>query len=77
MRPVSSANEGDKLVRTAEAARELSLDPSTLARWARQGIIRPAFRTAGGQARWDMDQLRQQVAAHLQQHDPDHGTATS
>lgn len=75
--PVSSANEGEKLVRTAEAAQELSLDPSTLARWARQGIVTPAFRTAGGQARWNMRQLREQVAQHLQQHDQGPGTATS
>ncbi len=53
------------LVRTADAARELSIDPSTLARWARAGIVTPARRTAGGQARWDLDDLQHQVDEHL------------
>lgn len=52
-------------MRTADAARELSIDPSTLARWARAGIVKPAIRTAGGQARWDLDDLQRQVNEHL------------
>lgn len=55
------------LVRTSEAARELAIDPSTLTRWAQAGIVTPALRTAGGQARWDLDALREQVASHLAQ----------
>ena len=53
--------EDGKLIRTAEAARALSVDPSTLSRWAQKGLVKPAFRTAGGQARWDLDDLREQV----------------
>jgi DNA-binding transcriptional MerR regulator len=53
------------LVRTAEAARALSVDPSTLSRWAAAGYVKPKLRTAGGQARWDLDDLRRQVEEHL------------
>lgn len=60
-----------KLVRTADAARELSIDPSTLSRWARAGIVTPTTRTAGGQARWDIDALREQVEQHLRNKSPD------
>jgi DNA-binding transcriptional MerR regulator len=64
----SSAAVADRpLVRTAEAARALSIDPSTLSRWAKAGIVKPAIRTAGGQARWDLDELRRQVDEHLEQ----------
>lgn len=59
--------EERRLVRTADAARELSIDPSTLARWARAGIVKPATRTAGGQARWDLTDLKRQVDAYLDQ----------
>jgi len=50
-----------RLIRTAEAARALSVDPSTLSRWARQGLVKPTLKTAGGQARWNLDDLREQV----------------
>ncbi|GAA1399500.1 hypothetical protein GCM10009613_55150 [Pseudonocardia kongjuensis] len=53
--------EGARLVRTAEAARALSVNPATLSRWAQQGLVTPKMRTAGGQARWDLDELREQV----------------
>ena len=48
-------------MRTADAARALSVNPSTLQRWAQQGLVTPKMRTAGGQARWDLDDLREQV----------------
>jgi transposase-like protein len=52
------------LIRTAEAARALGVVPSTLYRWERAGIVRPAMRTAGGQARWRLDELREQLDEH-------------
>lgn len=54
-----------RLIRTAEAARELGIDPATLRRWARAGIVRPATRTAGGQDRFDLDDLKRQIDEHL------------
>lgn len=51
------------LVSTAEAARQLGVDRSTLARWAGAGDVVPAQRTRGGHMRWDVDQLRTQLEA--------------
>lgn len=51
----------ERLIRTAEAARELGVAPSTLYRWAQIGLVTPATRTARGQTRWDLDDLRAQV----------------
>ncbi|ALE72588.1 hypothetical protein AD006_12375 [Pseudonocardia sp. EC080610-09] len=49
------------LIRTAEAARALGVSPATLRRWARAGRVKPAERTLGGQDRWDLHDLREQV----------------
>ncbi|HYZ08486.1 MAG TPA: MerR family transcriptional regulator [Pseudonocardiaceae bacterium] len=46
---------------TGQAARELGIDPSTLARWARTGLAAPDFTTAGGHMRWDVERLREQL----------------
>lgn len=52
-----------KLVGTGRAADELGIDPATLWRWEQRGLVTPASRTIGGQARWDIDDLREQVRA--------------
>jgi excisionase family DNA binding protein len=52
----------DRLLTTGEAARALSIDRSTLARWEREGKVTPAFKTAGGHARWDLDDLKRQIS---------------
>lgn len=54
-----------RLVGTGRAAEELGIDPATLWRWERQGYVTPATRTIGGHARWDLDDLREQVRRHL------------
>jgi DNA-binding transcriptional MerR regulator len=51
-------------VTTGEAARALDVTHSTLLRWMRAGIVRPASRTAGGHWRWDVQDLRRQLADH-------------
>lgn len=51
-----------RLVTTGAAARALGIDRSTLTRWAAAGVTKPAVRTAGGHMRWDLDQLRDQLA---------------
>jgi excisionase family DNA binding protein len=50
-----------RLVTTAQAAKALGIDRTTLARWANQGLVEPAYRTPGGQFRWDLDDLRRQL----------------
>lgn len=49
------------LVTTTEAARELGIGRSTLARWWADGLVTPALVTAGGHARWDVEDLREQL----------------
>ncbi|GGJ01543.1 hypothetical protein GCM10011581_43430 [Saccharopolyspora subtropica] len=53
-----------RLVSSSEVARELGVTRQTVARWVRQGIITPAAVTAGGQARFDVDQVKQQLREH-------------
>lgn len=49
------------LIRTAEAARSLGVSAETLRRWSRAGKVKPAERTLGGQDRWNLDDLREQI----------------
>jgi DNA-binding transcriptional MerR regulator len=59
----------ERLVNTAAAARALNVHPATLRRWAEDGIVRPAAKTAGGHARWDLERLRVEVAAAAERHE--------
>jgi excisionase family DNA binding protein len=51
-----------RYVSTGEAAEELGVSRNTLERWARDGWVQPAMRTAGGHYRWDLDNLKRQLA---------------
>ncbi len=50
-----------KLLKTAEAADAIGVGVSTLQAWAASGRVTPAWRTPGGQARWDLDDLKRQL----------------
>lgn len=50
------------LLTTATAARSLGVAPGTLTRWRAEGRVRPATVTAGGHARWDLDDLNRQLS---------------
>jgi excisionase family DNA binding protein len=50
-----------RLLTTGEAAKALSIDRSTLSRWIREEKVRPTDVTVGGHARWDLDDLREQI----------------
>lgn len=52
-----------RLVTTGVAARELGVGLSTLQRWAHEGYVVPALVTPGGHFRWDVDDLRRQLAS--------------
>lgn len=56
---------------TGKAAEALGVSLTTLQRWAHQGLVTSALRTAGGHFRWDLDDLRAQLRAMDQaaQHD--------
>jgi excisionase family DNA binding protein len=60
---------GGELITTAQAARVLGIDRSTLARWVQQGIVTPAWTTPGGQHRWDLEDLRRQLQDARQRDD--------
>ena len=51
------------LVPTAVAAKAIGVHRSTLARWAQEGLVQPELYTPGGQARWDINKLREQLRA--------------
>lgn len=50
-----------KYATTSEAADALGVSRRSLARWAQDGVVRPAMTTPGGHFRWDVDQLRTQL----------------
>jgi len=55
------ANTRRRLVATGAAAAAVGVDPATLWRWAKAGRVSAELRTAGGQLRWDVERLRQQL----------------
>lgn len=61
------AEQADRLVASAEAARALGVHRSTLLRWQRDGLVTPAKVTAGGQARWRLPDLERQVESLREQ----------
>jgi 8-oxo-dGTP pyrophosphatase MutT (NUDIX family) len=59
----NARNMARRLVGSGEAADAAGVSINTLLRWARDGLIQPDDRTLGGHYRWDLDNLRQQLAA--------------
>jgi predicted site-specific integrase-resolvase len=51
----------EPFVTTAVAAKAIGVGTSTLQRWAARGLVTPALRTPGGQARWLVSELRDQL----------------
>lgn len=54
--------EGE-LVPTREAAKALGISHRTLNHYVQTGILRPTLRLPGGQLRWDLDDLWDQLQA--------------
>lgn len=50
-----------RLLPTGPAADAIGVAHSTLARWWKEEKVTPALVTAGGHARWDVDDLREQL----------------
>ncbi|TQM55950.1 helix-turn-helix domain-containing protein [Halopolyspora algeriensis] len=49
------------LLTSSEVARELGVSRTTVARWVRDGWVVPAVVTAGGQARFDLAEVKTQL----------------
>lgn len=50
-----------KLVSTGVAAAAIGVAHNTLHQWWQKGIVTPVLTTPGGHARWDLDELREQL----------------
>jgi excisionase family DNA binding protein len=50
-----------RLLSTGEAARALGISRPSLSRWVKEGRVRPTLTTPGGQYRFDLDELREQM----------------
>lgn len=50
-----------ELVPTGVAAKAIGVDRATLVRWWQRGFVEPDLITAGGHARWDVEQLKRQL----------------
>ena len=50
-----------RLLTQGEAARAIGMSTRSLSRWVRLGKLIPTVTTPGGQARWDLDDLRRQL----------------
>ncbi|GAA4837612.1 MerR family DNA-binding transcriptional regulator [Saccharopolyspora rosea] len=51
----------NRLVTSGELARELGISPRTVARYVRDGLLKPTETTLGGHYRWDVEQVREQI----------------
>jgi predicted site-specific integrase-resolvase len=49
------------LVTTSQAAKFLGIDRTTLARYARDGLLRPTIVLPSGHLRWSIEDLRRQM----------------
>jgi excisionase family DNA binding protein len=57
---ISVGDEGG-LLTSQELARRLSVNRRTVARWVREGRLKPAYTTPGGQYRFRWDEVRKQL----------------
>ncbi len=65
----SEPGKPPRLLTTAQAARWLGVSASTLARYADKGIVTPTLILPSGHRRWDLDELRRQLAERRERDD--------
>lgn len=65
----------EREVTTRVAASRIGVGISTLQRWAADGTVTPAWRTPGGQARWDVADLRAQLGMRPEREAPEQAAA--
>jgi 8-oxo-dGTP pyrophosphatase MutT (NUDIX family) len=60
-----------RFLSTREAAAQLGVSTNSLLRWAKDGLVTPALRTAQrGDYRWDLDDLTRQLGGQPSSHPP-------
>lgn len=55
-----------ELIPTGQAAKALGVSVRTLQQWVRDGIVTPALTTGGGQHRFDLAELKEQLREHAE-----------
>jgi predicted site-specific integrase-resolvase len=60
--PPETPPEERRLLTTAQAAKIIGTSSRSLSRWAAEGKVEPAAVLPGGALRWDMVELRRQLA---------------
>ncbi len=60
-----------RLLTSGELAERLGVSSSTVSGWARDGLITPELRTAGGHYRWVEADVRDQLAERWPLTEPD------
>jgi hypothetical protein len=64
-------NDEPVLIDTDAAAEALRTSARQLNQWADDGVVTPAATAPDGQRRWNLHDLRRQLAAHLDQRGED------
>lgn len=59
--PDDRRGSDDDLVTTAQAAKVLGINRTTLGRYARDGLLKPTVKLPSGHLRWSLDDLRRQM----------------
>jgi phage terminase Nu1 subunit (DNA packaging protein) len=59
-----ATRSGEKLIRTAEAAMLLDVEPRTLAAWRQRGVGPPVIRLTERTLRYRLRDVREYIAAH-------------
>jgi predicted site-specific integrase-resolvase len=57
----TGSQDPGELVTTAQAAKFLGINRTTLGRYARTGILKPTVVLPSGHLRWNLDDLRRQM----------------
>jgi predicted site-specific integrase-resolvase len=59
---MSEESRDEELVTTTQAAKYLGINRTTLGRYARDGLLTPTLVLPSGHLRWNLEDLRQQLA---------------
>jgi len=61
---MADEEQEERLLTSSEVARRAGVSRRTVASWVQQGILTPAFVTAGGQGRFRWSSVEEQLREH-------------